>query len=54
MHFHGLHQRGTFGEDGVSSITQCPTPPGSSMTYKFRATQYGTSWYHSHYAVQAW
>lgn len=22
------------------------------MTYKFRATQYGTSWYHSHFSVQ--
>ena len=24
------------------------------MTYTWRATQYGSSWYHSHYALQAW
>lgn len=24
------------------------------MTYTFKATQYGSSWYHSHYAMQAW
>jgi FtsP/CotA-like multicopper oxidase with cupredoxin domain len=22
------------------------------MTYKFRATQYGTTWYHSHFSLQ--
>jgi FtsP/CotA-like multicopper oxidase with cupredoxin domain len=26
--------------------------PGSSFTYRFRADQYGTSWYHSHYSAQ--
>jgi len=40
--------------DGVPSITQCPTAPGESITYTWRATQYGSSWYHSHYALQAW
>jgi hypothetical protein len=25
---------------------------GESRTYTFRATQYGSSWYHSHYSVQ--
>jgi FtsP/CotA-like multicopper oxidase with cupredoxin domain len=24
------------------------------MTYTWRATQYGSSWYHSHFALQAW
>lgn len=24
------------------------------MTYTWKATQYGTSWYHSHYSLQAW
>lgn len=28
--------------------------PGETYTYKWRATQYGTSWYHSHYSLQAW
>ena len=25
---------------------------GDTYTYKFKAWQYGTSWYHSHYALQ--
>jgi FtsP/CotA-like multicopper oxidase with cupredoxin domain len=29
-----------------------PIPPGESFTYRFRATSYGTSWYHSHFALQ--
>ncbi|EUC40009.1 multicopper oxidase [Bipolaris oryzae ATCC 44560] len=54
IHWHGLRQNGTNDQDGVSSITQCPTAPGSSMTYTWRATQYGSTWYHSHFALQAW
>ncbi|KAF1831408.1 laccase-1 precursor [Decorospora gaudefroyi] len=54
IHFHGLWQLDTNDQDGVSSITQCPTPPGESMTYTWRATQYGSTWYHSHFALQAW
>lgn len=38
--------------DGVNAVTQCPIAPGDSFTYRFRATQYGTSWYHSHYSLQ--
>lgn len=38
--------------DGVNGITQCPIAPGHSFTYSFRARQYGTSWYHSHYSLQ--
>ncbi|KAF7186142.1 Laccase-2, partial [Pseudocercospora fuligena] len=54
IHFHGIRQNWTNSEDGVASITQCPTAPGESVTYTWRATQYGSSWYHSHFAVQAW
>lgn len=54
IHFHGIRQNYTNPSDGVVSITQCPTPPGSSITYEWRATQYGSTWYHSHYALQAW
>ncbi|KAK0639775.1 laccase 3 [Cercophora newfieldiana] len=55
IHFHGIRQNHTIGQDGVASITQCPIPgDGGKQTYTFVATQYGTSWYHSHYAVQAW
>ncbi|KAK3333014.1 multicopper oxidase [Cercophora scortea] len=54
IHFHGLRQKGTNDQDGVPSITQCPITPGKTKTYTFVAHQYGTSWYHSHYGVQAW
>jgi hypothetical protein len=29
-----------------------PIAPGQSFTYKFQATQFGTTWYHSHYSSQ--
>lgn len=54
IHFHGIRQNYTNQMDGVVSITQCPTAPGSSMTYTWRAVQYGTTWYHSHIGLQAW
>ena len=38
--------------DGVNGITQCPIAPGDYFVYKFKVTQYGSSWYHSHYSVQ--
>lgn len=38
--------------DGVPGITECPLAPGESKTYSFQATQYGTSWYHSHFSGQ--
>ncbi|OCK98434.1 laccase-like multicopper oxidase [Cenococcum geophilum 1.58] len=54
IHFHGIRQNLTSEYDGVPSITQCPIAPGESMTYTWVATNYGTSWYHSHFAIQAW
>ena len=38
--------------DGVNGITQCPIAPKDYFVYKFNVTQYGSSWYHSHYSVQ--
>lgn len=38
--------------DGVNGVTQCPIAPGQDFTYKFNVTQYGSSWYHSHYSLQ--
>ena len=38
--------------DGVNGVTQCPIAPGDNFTYVWNATQYGSSWYHSHYSVQ--
>jgi FtsP/CotA-like multicopper oxidase with cupredoxin domain len=52
MHWHGLRQMNTSIYDGVNGVTECPIPPGSSKTYTFLATQFGTSWYHSHYSAQ--
>jgi FtsP/CotA-like multicopper oxidase with cupredoxin domain len=37
---------------GVPGVTQCPIAPGETLTYQFRATQYGSSWYHSHFSLQ--
>jgi FtsP/CotA-like multicopper oxidase with cupredoxin domain len=54
IHFHGIRQNFTNQNDGVASITQCPTAVGESITYTWRATQYGSTWYHSHFALQAW
>lgn len=54
IHFHGIRQNFTNQMDGVSSITQCPTPPGGTYTYEWKALQFGTTWYHSHFALQAW
>ncbi|KAJ8115051.1 hypothetical protein ONZ43_g4754 [Nemania bipapillata] len=54
IHFHGIRQNYTNPNDGVPSLTQCPIAPGDSATYTWKATQYGSSWYHSHFYVQAW
>ncbi|RAK94977.1 uncharacterized protein BO80DRAFT_469784 [Aspergillus ibericus CBS 121593] len=54
LHFHGIRQNWADQMDGVPSITQCPIAPGQSYTYKWRAVEYGTGWYHSHFYVQAW
>lgn len=47
-----MRQLNTNQMDGVNGITQCPIAPGDTFTYRFRATQYGHSWYHSHYSMQ--
>lgn len=54
LHFHGIRQNFTNSQDGTNSISQCPTAPYESITYEWRATQYGTTYYHSHFALQAW
>jgi iron transport multicopper oxidase len=48
IHFHGMFQNGTNEMDGPAMVTQCPVPPGSSITYNFTVNQSGTYWYHCH------
>lgn len=52
IHWHGIRQLKSFEMDGVNAVTQCAIAPGDSFTYRFNTTQYGTSWYHSHYSLQ--
>ncbi|KAI5778350.1 multicopper oxidase-domain-containing protein [Geopyxis carbonaria] len=52
VHWHGLRQWNSVEMDGVNAITQCPIAPGKTMTYRFKALQYGSTWYHSHYSLQ--
>lgn len=34
--------------DGVPGVTQLSIAPGRFFSYRFKATQYGSYWYHSH------
>lgn len=52
IHWHGVRQYHSPGSDGVNGLTECPIAPGDSKTYSFQVTQFGTSWYHSHYSSQ--
>ncbi|KXJ93673.1 multicopper oxidase-domain-containing protein [Microdochium bolleyi] len=52
IHWHGIRQLNSMHMDGVNGVTQCPIAPGDHFQYIIDTTQYGTSWYHSHYAVQ--
>ena len=52
IHWHGIRQLHTNYADGVAGITQCPVTPNGTIIYKWRALQYGTSWYHSHFSLQ--
>lgn len=46
IHWHGVDVPNR--EDGVSGVTQDAIRPGESYTYRFRAEQVGTFWYHTH------
>ncbi|OOF96743.1 multicopper oxidase [Aspergillus carbonarius ITEM 5010] len=52
IHMHGLRMLDNGLMDGVPGITQCPIAPGDTFNYVFNTTQYGTTWYHSHYSLQ--
>jgi FtsP/CotA-like multicopper oxidase with cupredoxin domain len=46
IHWHGVDVPNA--EDGVASVTQNAVLPGARHTYRFRADQVGTFWYHTH------
>lgn len=53
IHWHGVRQLNSCQNDGANGVTECPIPPnGGTFIYRFRATQFGTSWYHSHHSAQ--
>jgi len=52
IHWHGMHQPGSWTMDGVEGVSGPAIPPGESFTYDFTATPGGTHWYHSHAGVQ--
>ncbi|KAF2819653.1 laccase precursor [Ophiobolus disseminans] len=52
IHWHGFRQLNTNIQDGANGITECALAPGDVKTYQFQATEYGTTWYHSHFSHQ--
>lgn len=52
IHWHGIRQLNSCQQDGVPGVTECPIAPGKTRQYRFRATQFGTTWYHSHWSAQ--
>ena len=46
LHWHGVDVPNA--DDGVAGVTQNAVPVGGSFVYKFRLTDAGTYWYHSH------
>ena len=52
IHWHGMRQLHSVQMDGVNGLTECPIAPGQAKTYTFKAVEYGSSWYHSHYTIQ--
>jgi FtsP/CotA-like multicopper oxidase with cupredoxin domain len=51
IHWHGIDV--PIAEDGVAGVTQNAIKKGDHFTYRFRAVDSGTYWYHSHqYALQ--
>lgn len=48
VHFHGIEMQGSNWSDGVPGLTQRQIRTGSSFVYQWKATQYGSYWYHAH------
>ncbi|PSN60896.1 putative multicopper oxidase, type 1 [Corynespora cassiicola Philippines] len=52
IHWHGIRMLNNCPNDGVPGITECPLAPADTKVYRFQATQFGTTWYHSHFSSQ--
>jgi len=52
IHWHGFRMLNKNIQDGVNGVTECAVAPGDLKTYEFQATEYGTTWYHSHFSHQ--
>ncbi|KAF2274576.1 uncharacterized protein EI97DRAFT_102769 [Westerdykella ornata] len=52
IHWHGVRQLNSCQHDGVGGVTECPIAPGHTRQYVFKCTQFGTTWYHSHWSAQ--
>jgi len=52
IHWHGFRQLNSVQQDGANGITECAIAPGDSKVYQFKATEYGSTWYHSHFSNQ--
>lgn len=50
FHWHGVILPNEY--DGVPYLTTKPVKPGETHLYKFKVSQNGTYWYHSHEALQ--
>lgn len=44
----GIEQKGTPWSDGVPGLSQLPIESGDQFIYKWKATQYGSYFYHAH------
>ncbi|GKT49756.1 laccase abr2 [Colletotrichum spaethianum] len=52
VHYHGIEMLQTPWSDGVPGLSQRPIQPGASFVYRWKATQAGSYWYHSHHRSQ--
>ncbi|KAK0648461.1 multicopper oxidase [Cercophora newfieldiana] len=52
VHFHGIEMLNTPWSDGVPGLSQRSILPGKSFVYRWKATQAGSYWYHSHHRSQ--
>ncbi|WP_407482034.1 multicopper oxidase domain-containing protein [Elizabethkingia meningoseptica] len=50
LHWHGVMLENK--EDGIPFLTQKPIKPGETYIYRFKISQNGTYWYHSHQGLQ--